>query len=136
MPYCRVCQRTYPKERKSCPYCGSSSPQIFLGSRQGAGWAPVFTSDSLAEITVIKSLLEFHGYRAVMLSKGRFQRIFVPIFRGNHRSGEPIYRLMVQEEELQSCRQIIEESRRTGKDKLSTNINRFRGKGKDKYDKS
>lgn len=136
MPYCPLCQRTYQKERKSCPYCGSSPPQIFLGPREGGGWAPVFSSDSLAEISVIKSLLEFHGYQAVLLSKGRFQRIFVPIFRGDYRRGESIYRLMVQEEELQSCRQIIEESRRTGKDKFSTNINRFRGKGKDKYNKS
>ncbi len=135
MPYCPLCQRTYEKANRSCPYCGSSSPQIFLSSPQGGGWAPVFSSDSLPEIMVIKSLLEFHGYRAVLLSKGRFQRILVPITHGDKRKDEPIYRLMVPEKELQGCWQIIEESRRTGEGKLSANIDGFRGKGKNKYDK-
>lgn len=135
MPYCPVCQRTYRKGKKTCPYCGSSSPQIFLGSPKGGEWAPVFYSDSLAEITVIKSLLEFHGYKVVLLSKGRFQRIFTPIMSGDNRRGEPIYRLMVPEEDFQGCWWIIEESKRTNKDNLSANVDRLRSKGKDKHDK-
>lgn len=84
---------------------------------------------------VIKSLLEFHGYQVVLLSKGRFQRILAPLFRGDKNKGEAIYRLMVRGDELQGCRQVIEESRRTGKDKFSANIDRLSGKGKNKNDK-
>ena len=135
MPYCSLCKRTYKKGHRFCPYCGSPSPQISLGSRQGGGWAPVFSSDSLAEIMVIKSLLEFHGYQVVLLSKGRFQRILRPIIHNDKSKGEPIYRLMVPEEELQECWQVIKESRRTGEGKLSANIDGFRGKSKNKYDK-
>ena len=135
MPYCPVCHKTYQKEKRLCPYCGSSSPQIYLSSGQKGGWAPVFFSDSLAEIMVIKSLLEFHGYQVVLLSKGRFQRILPPIFRSDKDKGEPIYRLMVKEDELQGCRQVIEESRKASKDKLSADIDRFSHKSKDKNNK-
>ncbi len=135
MPYCPVCQRTYTKEKRLCPYCGSSTPQIYLGSGQNSGWAPVFFSDSLAEIMIIKSLLEFHGYQVVLLSKGRFQRILAPIFRSDKDKGEPIYRLMVKQDELQGCWQVIEESKRASNDNLSADIDRLSGKGKDKNNK-
>ncbi|MFB0519687.1 MAG: hypothetical protein ACETWC_10465 [Acidobacteriota bacterium] len=84
---------------------------------------------------VIKSLLEFHGYQVVLLSKGRFQRILAPIFRSDKDQGEPTYRLMVKEDEFQGCRRVIEESRKASKDKFSADIDRLSGKGKDKNNK-